>query len=107
MSVPQPEGGWHVTAFTHPGEMLLEEFMKPMGLSANRLADALKVPVSRLQDIIHQRRGVTADTACRLALYFGNTAEFWISLQTNHELAEARKKLKAISKQIKPMTKAS
>ena len=107
MTIYMPEGGWDRTASTHPGEMLLEEFMKPHGLSANRLAIALKVPVSRLQEIIRGRRGVTADTAYRLALYFGLPAEFWMGLQNTYDLIAARKKLKGLAKQIRPLAKAS
>ena len=79
---------------THPGEVLREEFMKPLGLSANRLATELRVPATRIGDIIRDEkpRSVTADTALRLARYLGTTAEFWMSLQANHDLslAEAR-----------------
>ncbi|MBQ7249039.1 MAG: HigA family addiction module antidote protein [Deltaproteobacteria bacterium] len=72
---------------THPGEVLLEEFLKPLGLSAHGLALAIGVPPTRIADIVHQRRGVSADTATRLARYFGTTAEFWCNLQSAHELS--------------------
>lgn len=87
----RPEGGWEITASTHPGEMLLAEFMEPLGLSINRLADELDVAVSRLHDLVRARRGVTADTALRLSQRFGTTAEFWLNLQNAYDLAEARK----------------
>ena len=74
---------------THPGEVLLEEFMAPLGLSANALATALRVPATRIGEIIKERRGVTADTALRLARYFGTTAQFWANLQTAHDLSKA------------------
>ena len=76
--------------FTHPGEMLREEFMKPMGISANALAVALCVPLSRILDIIHERRGISADTSIRLARYFGTTERFWINLQAEYDLSVLR-----------------
>ena len=72
---------------THPGEVLREEYMLPRGLSANALAMALHVPVTRISEIIKERRGVTADTAARLARYFGTSARFWLNLQTAYELS--------------------
>ena len=72
---------------THPGEVLLEEFLKPLGLSAHGLSLAIGVPPTRIADIVHQRRGISADTAARLARYFGTTAEFWCNLQSSHELS--------------------
>ncbi len=72
---------------THPGEVRLEEFLKPLGLSAHGLALAIGVPPTRISDIVHQRRGVSADTAIRLARYLGTTAEFWCNLQSAHELS--------------------
>ncbi|WP_085440972.1 HigA family addiction module antitoxin [Magnetofaba australis] len=75
---------------THPGEVLLEEFMKPHGLSAHALSLALRVPATRIGDIIKQRRGVTADTALRLARYFGVSPEFWLNLQTAYDLSRLR-----------------
>jgi addiction module HigA family antidote len=76
---------------THPGEVLREEFMKPFGLSANALALALRVPATRVGDILrHDRpRGVSADTALRLARYFGTTPEFWLNLQSAYDLSLA------------------
>ena len=76
---------------THPGEVLREEFMKPLGLSANALALALRVPATRIGDIIrHEKpRAVTADTAIRLARYFGTSAEFWLNLQSAYDLSVA------------------
>jgi addiction module HigA family antidote len=71
----------------HPGEILREEFMAPMGLSANALAMALRVPATRISQIVNERRGITADTAYRLATYFGTSAELWMNLQTTYELS--------------------
>ena len=73
----------------HPGEQLREEFMKPLGLSAYRLAKEMDVPVSRVQDLVRERRAVTGDTALRLARYFGTTPEFWLNLQRDHDLERA------------------
>ena len=74
---------------THPGEILREEFMKPLGLSANALALALRVPATRIGDIIRTEkpRAVTADTAIRLARYFGTSPEFWLNLQSAYDLS--------------------
>jgi addiction module HigA family antidote len=70
----------------HPGEVLLEEFLVPMGLSQNRLAREIGVPPRRINEIIHGRRRVTADTALRLARYFGMSPEFWLGLQMDYEI---------------------
>jgi len=77
----------------HPGEVLREEFLLPMGLSAHALSVALHVPAPRINDIVRERRGVTADTAMRLARYFGTSADFWMGLQSDHEMAVARTEL--------------
>jgi addiction module HigA family antidote len=74
----------------HPGEILREDLMKPLGLSINRLARDLRVPVTRISEIVHCRRSITADTALRLARYFGNTPEFWVNLQAGFDLELAR-----------------
>ena len=70
----------------HPGEQLREEFMKPFGLSAYKLAKDIDVPVSRIQDLVAERRAITGDTALRLARYFGTTPEFWLNLQRDYDL---------------------
>jgi antitoxin HigA-1 len=70
----------------HPGEILREEFMKPLGLSMNRVAIDLRVPLTRIADIVHERRGVTTDTALRLARYFKTAPTFWLNLQTRYDL---------------------
>ncbi len=75
---------------THPGEMLLEEFLKPLGMSATELAQAVSVPQNRISEIIRGRRGVTADTAIRLGRYFGTTAELWTNMQAAYDLSVAR-----------------
>lgn len=75
---------------THPGEILSEEFLKPFGMSVNGLALALRVPATRIGAIVKGERSVTADTALRLARFFGTRAEFWINLQAMHDLTKAR-----------------
>ncbi len=77
----------------HPGEVLQEEFLKPMGLSQNRLALDIGVPARRINEIVLGKRGVTADTALRLARYFGMSAQFWLGLQLDYELDRASDKL--------------
>jgi len=78
----------------HPGEILREEFMKPMNLNANRLAHYLDVPAPRINDILLKKRGITADTALRLAHYFGTSAKFWMNLQDSYELREVSQQTK-------------
>ncbi len=73
----------------HPGEQLREEFMKPLRISAYRLAKDIGVPVTRIQDIIAERRAITGDTALRLARYFDTTPEFWLNMQRDFELETA------------------
>lgn len=73
----------------HPGEVLHEEFLKPMELSQNRLAIALGVPSRRINEIVLGKRGITADTALRLSRYFGNSAQFWLGLQMDYDLETA------------------
>ena len=70
----------------HPGEILQEEFLKPMGISQTRLAQDTGMPQSRIQSIVAGKRGISADTAVRLAAYFGNSAEFWLNCQVSYEL---------------------
>jgi addiction module HigA family antidote len=75
---------------THPGEIILEEYLKPLSMSVNALAIALRVPATRMGAIVKGERGVTADTAMRLARYFGTTPEFWMNLQAMYDLTKAR-----------------
>jgi antitoxin HigA-1 len=75
--------------FPHPGETLSEDFLKPLRMSVNKLALELRVPATRLTEIVHGRRGITADTALRLGRYFNTTAKFWLNLQTSYDLAKA------------------
>lgn len=73
----------------HPGEILREEFVKPMGLSSRKLASTLQVSIPRINDILLERRGITADTALRLAKFFGTTPKYWMNLQVSYELRSA------------------
>ena len=87
----------------HPGETLLEDLMKPLGLSQNKLAEALGVDPRRINEIVTGRRSVTGDTALRLAQYFGMSPEFWMNLQARYDLEVAKdKKLAEIQRKVKP-----
>ena len=88
----------------HPGEILKEEFMVPLGLSMNKMAMDLRVPVTRIADIVNQRRGITADTALRFARYFKNTAAFWMNLQTRYDLEVAEDELaEKVERDVQPL----
>ena len=78
----------------HPGEILLEEFMKPMGITARRIAADIDVPPSRISEIVHGRRPITADTALRLGLFFGMEPRFWMNLQAEYDLRMVSRELK-------------
>jgi addiction module HigA family antidote len=88
----------------HPGEILREDFMKPLALSVNRLALELHVPATRIGEIVHERRRITAETALRLARYFNTNAEFWLNLQNFYDLEVSRRSGKAseIERQVHP-----
>ena len=89
----------------HPGEILQEEFLEPMGLSQNRLALALGVPARRINEIVLGKRGITADTALRLARYFKMSPQFWLGLQMDYELDVAEDMLEGrLEKEITPMS---
>ena len=91
----------------HPGEVLREDYLKPLGLSVNALAKRLHVPASRMNDIVLERRGVTADTALRLTRCFGGDAPTWLSLQSIFDLKIAeREKAKAIRAEVDPINMA-
>ncbi len=88
---------------THPGEILRQDFLAPMGISVYALANAIKVPRSRINDVVLARRAVTADTALRLARYFATTAEFWVNLQAHYDLEVAKTTLRQrIEKEVEP-----
>ena len=86
----------------HPGEILREEFLKPMKVSAYELAKQLHVPVPRINDIVLEKRGITADTAVRLAKYFGTTEQFWMNLQASYEVRRAKAHLAGDLRKIRP-----
>jgi addiction module HigA family antidote len=87
----------------HPGEILREEFLKPAGLTANALARALRVPAPRVIDIVRKRRGISADTALRLARYFGGDARSWLNLQTAYDLRVAEIAVaKRVAREVQP-----
>src|SRR4029077_1694425 len=88
----------------HSGEILLEEFMKPLGLSMNRMAIDLRVPVTRIADIVNESRGITADTALRFARYFKNSPTFWMNLQTRFDLEIAEDRIAAkVQRDVQPV----
>jgi addiction module HigA family antidote len=89
----------------HPGEVLREDYLGPLGMSANALAKALNVPAPRINDIVRERRGVSADTAMRLARYFGGDARSWLNLQAAYDLRVAEiENAKRIEREIAPAT---
>ena len=101
MTIAAPKNGLRPI---HPGEVLREDFLKPLGLSANALSLALKVPASRVNDIVLERRGVTVDTAMRLVRYFGGDVQSWMNLQTAYDIKIAAKALtKRLEKEIQPL----
>ena len=100
MAIPVPKNGMRAV---HPGEILREEYLKPLGLSANALARALRVPASRVNDIVLERRGITVDTALRLVRYFGGDVQSWLNLQTAYDLKVAERTIAAkIAREVEP-----
>ena len=92
----------------HPGEILLEEFLEPMELSQYRLAKDISVPARRINEIVHGKRGITADTALRLARYFGTSERFWMNLQIRHDLEVEKERLKGrLSREVTVLKEAS
>ncbi len=89
---------------THPGEMLLEEFLNPMGLTQRDLADGIRVPYQRINEIVNGRRGITPSTALRLAKYFGNSEGFWMNLQLRWDLYHAKRSDEQALRQIRPVS---
>jgi addiction module HigA family antidote len=88
---------------THPGEMLLEEFLRPMGMSQQQLARQIRVPFQRVNELVNRRRGVTPATALRLSRLFRNTPDFWMNLQIRWDLYKAQKTEAKILKKIEPI----
>jgi antitoxin HigA-1 len=103
--IPAPQNGLRPV---HPGEILREDYLIPLGLSANALSQALHVPASRINDITLERRGVTVDTAMRLVRYFGGDVQSWMNLQTTYEIKMAEKEnAKRIAREVMPMLAAA
>ncbi|MFT3944726.1 MAG: HigA family addiction module antitoxin [Ancrocorticia sp.] len=90
----------------HPGEILMEDFIKGFGITQNKLAVSIGVPPRRINEIVHGKRGISADTAIRLARYFGTSEEFWMNLQSYYELRVQRQALKEQIKAIEPLAAA-
>lgn len=86
----------------HPGEILSEDFLKPMGISAYRLSKGTNIDQTRISEIIRGKRGITADTALRLARFFGNSPEFWLNLQAHYDLEQKKREMEKDLKKIRP-----
>ena len=91
----------------HPGEILMEDFLKEMGITQHKLAVSIGVPPRRINEIVHEKRAVTADTALRLAKFFGMSPQFWLGLQAQYDLDVAEDKILAEIEQIQPLQAAS
>jgi len=104
MTIARPVSGWNLhRVTTHPGEMLHEEFLLPLGISQNALALKIRVPATRIGEIVTGKRSITPDTALRLARFFGNSPEFWLNLQQMYDLSKARLELKkTIERDVEP-----
>lgn len=101
MNITAPNNGMRPI---HPGEILREDYLKPLRLSANALAQALRVPASRINDIVLERRGVTVDTAFRLVRYFGGDVQTWMNLQTAYEIKVAEATLaRKVEEEVTPL----
>ena len=91
----------------HPGELLREEFLRPMGITPYRLAKDLGVPVQRVHELVHERRGVTADTALRLSRYFGMSEGYWMNVQKHYELESEKDRIGEALENIRPRSQAT
>ncbi len=92
----------------HPGEILREEFLAPLGMSAHALAMELRVPAPRINDIVRERRAISPDTALRLSRFFGTTAQFWLNLQSSFDLKQVESEQgRIIEREIKPLKRAA
>jgi addiction module HigA family antidote len=89
----------------HPGKILLQQYLAPQNISQNRLARAIKVPPRRINEIIHQKRNITADTAVRLAIYFGNSASYWMHLQAAFDIEKVKQNIAIQLSTIQPPVK--
>jgi addiction module HigA family antidote len=106
MTIHRPATDWKFERVTtHPGEVLREDFLIPLGMSANALALRLRIPATRLHAILHERRAVTPDTAMRLARCFNMSAQFWLNMQQSHDLTKAQQlSLKKIEREVEPLS---
>ena len=95
-----------VMAPIHPGEVLLTEYLEPLGITQHRLAVAIAVPPRRINEIVHGKRGVSADTALRLARFFGTSDRFWLNLQGRYDIEVERDRLTATLERIEPLASA-
>ncbi len=103
MTIKRPSKGWAITRVTtHPGEILREDFLLPMGITANQLAIRTKMPSTRVGEVLHGRRSISPDTALRLGRFFGTSPEFWINLQAAHDLSKVRLELDRSLREIEP-----
>ena len=108
MVIDRPASGWNLQRVTTtPGEMLREEFLVPFGISQHALAMRIRVPATRIGEIVNGKRAITPDTALRLARFFSNSPEFWLNLQQMHDLSNARlKSNKTIERDVEAYTGA-
>ena len=90
----------------HPGEILREEYLQPLGMSASALATALRIPAPRINDVVRERRGISVDTALRLARYFDTTPLYWLNLQAAYDIKAASKRQAEIEREVLPMQTA-
>jgi addiction module HigA family antidote len=109
MTIRRPREGWKIEGVTtHPGEMLLQEFLIPLSISQNQLALDIRVPATRIGQIVKGNRSVTSDTALRLSRYFGNSPEFWMNLQQMFDLSKARQESAArIQEEVRPLRRSA
>jgi len=104
MTINRPPAGWPTKRVsTHPGEILREDFLLPMGITANQLAIRTQMPPTRVGEILHGRRSISPNTALRLARFFGTSPEFWLNLQAAHDLSKARLELDRSLREIEPL----
>jgi addiction module HigA family antidote len=103
--IKRPAAGWPIQGVTtHPGTILREDFLIPLGLTAHHLALRTRMPATRIGEILHGRRAVSPDTALRLARFFGTSAEFWLNLQAAHDLSKARVEYgRTIQREVEPL----
>src|ERR1700735_3100135 len=109
MTTTKPAAGWNIQRMTtSPGEMLTEEFLKPLGISQNQLALDIRVPPNRISQIVRGARTISPDTALRLSRYFGNSPEFWLNLQQMYDLSKARQESSGrINEEVRPLRRTT